>query len=153
MNQPNDHIERMNLLHGWYHKYVMPVKLVPEIQRLWLGFFKADHNGIELEKVVRYLQKQIALGKRNAGSLKLTNLLATDELGSLLKFEEELALASVTIERGRTLPPSPESPRQEALHSIGRSEPMQENEAQSAAKVMLTPEVKNYLDQMRKVVE
>lgn len=86
--------ERITPLHAWYQANVLAQRLTPEVERLWLSFFKQGYNGKQLARVVRYLRSQISLGKRNEGCLLLRNLLGPDESGSLTAFDEALALAS-----------------------------------------------------------
>lgn len=97
--------ERAQALHDWYRENVMTVPLVPEVERLWLGFFKAGYNGHQLASVIGYLRRQIGQSKRNVGALKLTNLLQISEDGSLLKFAEDLALSGYKPRKLTPLPP------------------------------------------------
>lgn len=96
--------DRIQALHAWYCDNVMSVPLAPEIERLWLGFFKAGYNGHQLAAVIQYLRRQIAQSKRNIGSLKLTNLLQISEEGSLVKFSEDLALSGYRPRKFSALP-------------------------------------------------
>lgn len=93
--QPKPMAERIAALHAWYAANVLPVRLTPEAERLWFDFFKQGFNGQDLALVIRYLRGQIRMGKRNEGALRLTNLLARSEEGSLVGFDETLALAKV----------------------------------------------------------
>ncbi len=85
--------ERIQRLHDWYRRNVLDVPLSPEVERLWLLWLKQGFNGNDLRDVVLYLRRQISDQKRNAGSLKLSNLFRYDESGSFLSFAEDLALA------------------------------------------------------------
>lgn len=96
--------DRVQALHGWYCDNVMFVPLVPEVERLWLGFFRAGYNGHQLASVIQYLRRQIGMSKRNVGALKLSNLLQISEDGSLVKFAEDLALSGYRPRRLSALP-------------------------------------------------
>ena len=85
-------LQRINAIHAWYQRNVLNMRQTPEVERLWLEWFRAGYNGHDLRDVIRYIRKQIALGKRNEGALKLSNLLARSEAG-FLKFDEDLALS------------------------------------------------------------
>ncbi len=98
--------DRIRALHAWYCDNVMNVPLLPEVERLWLGFFKAGYNGHQLAAVIRYLRREIGRSARNAGSLKLSNLLAISEDGSLLKFAEDLAMSGYRPKKMTALPVS-----------------------------------------------
>lgn len=70
----------------------MALRLTPEVERLWFEWLKAGYNGNDLRDVIRYIRRQISMGKRNEGALKLSNLFTRSE-GGFLKFDEDLALA------------------------------------------------------------
>lgn len=84
--------ERVLAIHEWYARNVLPMRRTPEVERLWFDWLKAGYNGHQLRAVVLYIRRQISLGKRNEGALKLSNLLARSESG-FLRFDEDLALA------------------------------------------------------------
>ncbi len=84
--------ERIALLHAWYSRNVMPMRLTPEVERLWWGWLQAGYNGNDLRDVIRYIRRQISFGKRNEGALKLSNLIAPGELG-FVGFDQDLGLA------------------------------------------------------------
>ena len=69
-------------------------------QRLWYEFIRAGFTTQDLERVVRYLQREIRQDRRNVGALKLSNLLALD------RFEEDLNISRVRL----TTPPAPAPP-------------------------------------------
>lgn len=96
--------DRVQALHAWYCDNVMHVPLVPEVERLWLGFFRAGYNGHQLASVIHYLRRQISQSKRNVGALKLSNLLQISEEGSLVKFAEDLALSGYKPRKLSALP-------------------------------------------------
>lgn len=107
--------QRIAALHAWYQANVLPQRLTPEVERLWFTFFQQGYNGQQLARVVRYLRGEIAERRRNAGALKLRNLLALDEGGSLTAFDEDLALASAgqNLRSDRRLAPVPAEEAQE----------------------------------------
>ena len=84
--------QRIADLHAWYCRNVMQVRLTPEVERLWWDWFRAGYNGPDLRDVIRYIRRQIGVGRRNQGALKLSNLLARTETG-FLGFDEDLGLA------------------------------------------------------------
>lgn len=88
----SDFQTRINALHAWYCRNVMEMRLTPEVERLWLEWLKAGYCGPDLRDAVRYIRRQIALGKRNEGALKLTNLIARGEVG-FIGFDQDLGLA------------------------------------------------------------
>ncbi len=60
-------------------------------ERLWFEFQRAGFTLNDLVQVVRYLQKEIRLARRNVGALKLSNLLQLD------RFEEDLNISRVRL--------------------------------------------------------
>ena len=60
-------------------------------ERLWFEFLHAGFTLADLIQVVRYLQKEIRLTRRNVGALKLSNLLQLD------RFEEDLHISRVRL--------------------------------------------------------
>ena len=114
---------RIERLHRWYCDSVLDIKLLPEVQRLWNEFFRQEFNGPDLALVIRYLRRQIGIGKRNEGALKLTNLFERAEDGSFVKFAEDLALAK-QWERGSKpkLTPLPDGEAQTTAF-IGEPQP------------------------------
>jgi len=60
-------------------------------ERLWFEFLRAGFAPHHLQRVVRYLQKEIRAGRRNVGALKLSNLLQLD------RFEEDLNISQVRL--------------------------------------------------------
>lgn len=88
-----EHLQRIHALHAWYSRNVMEVRLTPERERLWLEWLKAGYNGNDLRSVLIYLRRQICVGKRNEGALKLSNLFERSEDGAFQKFDEDLGLS------------------------------------------------------------
>jgi hypothetical protein len=60
-------------------------------ERLWWEFLRAGFTLADLVQVVRYLQREIRLTRRNVGALKLSNLLQLD------RFEEDLNISRVRL--------------------------------------------------------
>src|SRR5213593_1159902 len=95
-------------------------------QRLWYEFLRAGFTAEDLERVIRYLQKEIRHSRRNVGALKLSNLLQLD------RFEEDLNISRVRLTPQPLRPnstaalPPPLSPaeqecgRQRALAFLGQ---------------------------------
>ena len=106
---------RIVALHEWYCANVMQVRLTPEVERLWLEWLNAGYCGPDLRDVIRYIRKQIAIGKRNEGALKLTNLIQRSEAG-FIGFDQDLGLARARAKLNpmRKLAPLPGAPGQMA---------------------------------------
>lgn len=100
---------RIEALHSWYCRNVMQMRLTPEVERLWLEWLKAGYTGPDLRDVIRYIRRQIAIGKRNEGALKLTNLIARGEVG-FIGFDQDLGLARArtNLNPMKKLEPAPE---------------------------------------------
>ena len=58
----------------------------------------------DLQRVIRYLQREIREGRRNVGALKLSNLLQVD------RFEEDLNISRVQLYAPKDSPPAPSQP-------------------------------------------
>lgn len=128
-----DHLQRIHALHAWYSRNVMEVRLTPEVERLWLEWLKSGYNGNDLRAVLIYLRRQICVGKRNEGALKLSNIFERSEDGTFQKFDEDLGLsrarANLSVDKrieaapdssGRApLPRSPDQP----VEATARTEP------------------------------
>jgi hypothetical protein len=100
-------------------------------QRLWYEFLHAGFTPQDLERVLRYLQREIRRERRNVGALKLSNLLALD------RFEEDLNISRVRLTTppppkpaASVSPPTPCSPAQQEQarqNAIRRLRQLQEN--------------------------
>jgi len=68
-------------------------------ERQWYEWLRAGFTLEDLRRVVAYLQREIRLGRRNVGALKLSNLLQLD------RFEEDLNIirASLCANHGHRL--------------------------------------------------
>ncbi len=102
--------ERIPPLHAWYCRNVMPLRLTPEVERLWFDWLKAGYNGTDLRDVIRYIRRQISAGKRNEGALKLTNLIQRSEAG-FIGFDQDLGLARAraNLNVDKKLEPAPDA--------------------------------------------
>jgi len=77
-------IQRIEQAHALYCRLTgQRLSLRFDRQRLWYEFFHAGFSEADLQKVIRYLQRQIRHTRRNVGALKLSNLLQLD------RFEED----------------------------------------------------------------
>jgi hypothetical protein len=93
-------IERLLQAHALYCRLTgQRVSLRFDRERLWYELFHAGFNEADLERVIRYLQREIREGRRNVGALKLSNLLQLD------RFEEDLNISRVQL-----YAPKPSSP-------------------------------------------
>ncbi len=95
-------IERIQQAHALYCRLTgQRVSLRFDRERLWYELFHAGFNEADLQKVIRYLQRQIREGRRNVGALKLSNLLQID------RFEEDLNISRVQLHAPKPSPPPP----------------------------------------------
>ena len=119
-------IERIPQAHALYcHLTGQRVSLRFDRERLWYELFRAGFDEADLQRVIRYLQREIREGRRNVGALKLSNLLQLD------RFEEDLNISRVQLYAPKPSnpvprPPTPPSPqedqaaRQRALEILAR---------------------------------
>jgi hypothetical protein len=98
-------IERIQQAHALYCRLTgQGVSLRFDRERLWYELFHAGFNEADLQKVIRYLQREIREGRRNVGALKLSNLLQTD------RFEEDLNISRVQLYAPKPSPSAAASP-------------------------------------------
>jgi hypothetical protein len=120
-------IEGIQQAHALYCRLTgQRVSLRFDRERLWYELFHAGFNQDDLQRVIRYLQREIREGRRNVGALKLSNLLQLD------RFEEDLNISRVQLYAPppkplapsvAAPPPSPEeveASRQRALKILAR---------------------------------
>lgn len=119
-------IERIQQAHALYCRLTgQRVSLRFDRERLWYELFRAGFDEADLQKVIRYLQREIREGRRNVGALKLSNLLQLD------RFEEDLNIRRVQLDAPKPLkplaapapPPNPEeeeAARQRALQLLAK---------------------------------
>ena len=85
-------IQRIQQAHALYCRLTgQRVSLRFDRERLWYELFHAGFNQDDLQRVIRYLQREIREGRRNVGALKLSNLLQLD------RFEEDLNISRVQL--------------------------------------------------------
>ena len=97
-------IERIQQAHALYCRLTgQRVSLRFDRERLWYELFHAGFNEADLQRVIRYLQREIREGRRNVGALKLSNLLQID------RFEEDLNISRVQLYTPKPPPPTPPS--------------------------------------------
>jgi hypothetical protein len=95
-------IERIQQAHALYCRLTgQRVSLRFDRERLWYDLFHAGFNETDLQKVIRYLQREIRQGRRNVEALKLSNLLQID------RFEEDLNISRVQLHAPKPTPPPP----------------------------------------------
>jgi hypothetical protein len=93
-------IQRIAAVHALYCRLTgQCVSLRFDRERLWYGFFHAGFSETDLQRVIRYLQREIRETRRNVGALKLSNLLQLD------RFEEDLNISQVQLHAPKTSPP------------------------------------------------
>ena len=120
-DSPQLMMERIQQAHALYCRLTgQRVSLRFDRERLWYELFHAGFNEADLQKVIRYLQREIREGRRNVGALKLSNLLQID------RFEEDLNISRVQLYARQNPPPksliqSPLSLRKMRLLANGRS--------------------------------
>jgi len=121
-------IEQIQQAHALYGRLTgQRVSLRFDRERLYYEFFRAGFTQADLERVIRYLQREIRAGRRNVGALKLSNLLQLD------RFEEDLNISRVQLYAPkapastaapnpppRTDPQQAEAARQRALEFLAR---------------------------------
>jgi hypothetical protein len=118
-------IERIQQAHALYCRLTgQRVSLRFDRERLWFELFQAGFNEADLQRVIRYLQREIREGRRNVGALKLSNLLQLD------RFEEDLNISRVQLYAPKPAKPAPpptpstsqqeEAARQRALQMLAR---------------------------------
>lgn len=120
--------ERIQQVHALYCQLTAQrVSLRFDRERLWYELFEAGFSEADVQRVIRYLQREIREGRRNVGALKLSNLLQLD------RFEEDLNISRVALHVPKATKPaaqpepsSPTSPedkeaaRQRALEILAR---------------------------------
>jgi hypothetical protein len=95
-------IERLQQAHALYCRLTgQRVSLRFDRERLWYELFHAGFDEADLQRVIRYLQREIREGRRNVGALKLSNLLQID------RFEEDLNISRVQLYAPKPPPPAP----------------------------------------------
>jgi len=98
-------IERIEQAHALYGRLTgQRVSLRFDRERLWYELFHAGFDEADLQRVIRYLQREIREGRRNVGALKLSNLLQID------RFEEDLNISRVQLYAPKHSPPTLASP-------------------------------------------
>jgi hypothetical protein len=120
-------IERIQQAHALYGRLTgQRVSLRFDRERLWYDLFQAGFSEADLQRVIRYLQREIREGRRNVGALKLSNLLQLD------RFEEDLNISRVQLYAPKApnpttppiaAPPNPQedqAARQRALEILAR---------------------------------
>ena len=85
-------IQRIQQVHALYCQMTgQRVSLCFDRERFWYELFKAGFTEPDVQRVIRYLQREIREGRRNVGALKLSNLLQLD------RFEEDLNISRVAL--------------------------------------------------------
>lgn len=121
-------IQRIQQVHALYCQMTgQRVSLRFDRERLWYELFQAGFSEADVQRVIRYLQREIRESRRNVGALKLSNLLQLD------RFEEDLNISRVALyspkatkpaaQPGPSSPTSPqdkEAARQRALEMLAR---------------------------------
>ena len=95
-------IQRIQQAHALYCRLTgQRVSLRFDRERLWYELFQAGFRETDLQRVIRYLQREIREGRRNVGALKLSNLLQLD------RFEEDLNISRVLLYAPTPATPNP----------------------------------------------
>jgi len=99
-------IARIQQAHALYCRLTgQRVSLRFDRERLWYELFLAGFTEADLQRVIRYLQREIREARRNVGALKLSNLLQLD------RFEEDLNISRVQLYAPKpSVPPPPPRP-------------------------------------------
>jgi len=111
MNDLNDRIQQAHALYCRLTGQCVLLRM--DRLLLWEQLFQAGFTETDLQKVIRYLQREIREGRRNVGALKLSNLLQLD------RFEEDLNISRVQLyaPKPKPAPPAPRpapNPQEEA---------------------------------------
>ena len=94
-------IQRIQQAHALYCQLTgQHVSLRFDRERFWYELFHAGFSEADLQRVIRYLQREIREGRRNVGALKLSNLLQID------RFEEDLNISRVQLYAPKPSPPT-----------------------------------------------
>jgi hypothetical protein len=116
-------IERIQQAHALYCRLTgQRVSLRFDRERLWYELFHAGFHEADLQRVIRYLQREIREGRRNVGALKLSNLLQLD------RFEEDLNISRVRLHP----PKAPTSASKAPASSAPPPAPSSQEEDQAA---------------------
>lgn len=103
-------IQQIQQAHALYGRLTgQRVSMRFDRERLWYEFFRAGFTEADLQRVIRYLQREIREGRRNVGALKLSNLLQPD------RFEEDLNISRVQLcaPKPSPTPPAPSDPAED----------------------------------------
>ena len=73
-------------------------------ERLRYELFHAGFSEADLQRIIRYLHREIREGRRNVGALKLSNPLRLE------RFEEDLNISRVQLYAPKTVNPAPPPP-------------------------------------------
>jgi hypothetical protein len=118
-------IERIQQAHAFYCRLTgQRVSLRFDRERLFYELFHAGFTEADLERVIRYLQREIREGRRNVGALKLSNLLQLD------RFEEDLNISRVQL-----YAPKPSNPA--AVSTPAPTNPQEDQAARQRAQEIL----------------
>ena len=94
-------IQRIQQVHALYCQLTAQrVSLRFDRERLWYELFQAGFSEADVQRVIRYLQREIRESRRNVGALKLSNLLQLD------RFEEDLNISRVALYAPKPTPPA-----------------------------------------------
>lgn len=94
-------LERIHLAHALYCRLTgQRVSLLFDREWLWYELLHAGFTEADLQRVIRYPQREIREGRRNVGALKLSNLLQLD------RFEEDLNISRVQLYAPKPVHPS-----------------------------------------------
>jgi hypothetical protein len=123
--------QQIDHLHGRYCRLTgQSLRMGFDRQRLWYEFLRVGFTAEDLERVIRYLQREIRHERRNVGALKLSNLLQLD------RFEEDLNISRVRLRpspppafASSSAPPtcSPAEREQGRQNALRRLRELQEN--------------------------
>jgi hypothetical protein len=104
-------IERIQQAHALFCQLTgQRLSLRFDRERLWYELFKAGFDERDVQRVIRYLQREIRERRRNVGALKLSNLLQPD------RFEEDLNISRVQLHPSKPAAAVPRPPQHSAPH-------------------------------------
>ena len=97
-------IQSIHQVHALYCRLTgQRVSLRFDRERLWYELLRAGFTPADVQRVIRYLQREIREGRRNVGALKLSNLLQLD------RFEEDLNISRVALYAPKAIPSAAQS--------------------------------------------
>jgi hypothetical protein len=146
--------DRAKALHNWFCGQ-MNVKIAWSMEwlRRWTEWLAAGFNGPELRQVIQYLKREISMGKRNAGSLALVNLLNPETFGKDLSLCQMVKSGALDPDRKLSAPPdAPARPAPgPAPYQFGQRAPRPERSEDGPTAAQQEAEMKRRYDELERL--